>query len=198
MPFKTRVFDGTVSFKSSPTIISHNFIIANYGAGFAVDTDDGSSFVHIAHNVLYDGGAMKMDYGGCSSRFEHNFIFARPHTGEQPCYVVGAFLPGSADIMQKNKCVVPYFPPRNIHGHVGDNYQCTLPDINATYVFRPDYNDYYCMYEPLFGCQTSSGAVKNLTFTELQQAGVSTHSRHFQYIPTASEMLRWSRHILQM
>jgi hypothetical protein len=61
MPFKTKVKNGTLSFDAAMTLIAHNFIIANYGAGFGVDLDDGSSFVDVRHNLLYDGGAFKMD-----------------------------------------------------------------------------------------------------------------------------------------
>ena len=44
--------------------IAENFIFANYGAGQAVDNDDGSSYYDIRDNVFYVGGGLKSDYAG--------------------------------------------------------------------------------------------------------------------------------------
>ena len=52
-PFLTDFFDGTPSFRPVSRKIAKNFIFANYGAGWAVDNDDGSSWYEITRNVFY-------------------------------------------------------------------------------------------------------------------------------------------------
>jgi hypothetical protein len=106
---------------------------------------------------------------------------------------VGMFFPKSVDVFLHNRCVVPYYPPKNINGHVGDNYNCLINDLNQSYVFRPDHNQYYTSYEPLFGCQSSRGAWLSLTFADLQRVGIEPHSKHHSTMPSANEMLLWAR-----
>ena len=48
------------SFDSLMNKIKHNLIIANYGASWAVDNDDGSSFYDIFDNVFLDSNGFKV------------------------------------------------------------------------------------------------------------------------------------------
>jgi len=63
-PFLTSVKTGEPSFVPEYRRISHNLIFANYGAGSALDNDDGSSWYRVHNNVFYNSEGFKMDYGG--------------------------------------------------------------------------------------------------------------------------------------
>jgi hypothetical protein len=55
---------GATTLDPLPTLITSNYIFANYGAAQGVDNDDGSSYYTISGNVFYDADGFKMDYGG--------------------------------------------------------------------------------------------------------------------------------------
>ena len=53
--------------------IERNLIIANYQSAQAVDTDDGSSYLDVHHNLFaYGTGGLKSDYGGHDNRHHEN------------------------------------------------------------------------------------------------------------------------------
>jgi hypothetical protein len=64
--------DGSLPFKRYDAI-ERNLIIANYQSAQAVDTDDGSSYFDVHHNLFaYGTGGLKSDYGGHDNRHHHN------------------------------------------------------------------------------------------------------------------------------
>jgi hypothetical protein len=104
--FLTTLRDGkTPSFDPLPRIIADNFIFANYGASQGIDNDDGSSWHHILRNVFYMADGFKMDYGGHDSVFEDNLVLSYPYDGSN-CFNMGGFLPGHADVLRRNTCVI--------------------------------------------------------------------------------------------
>ena len=104
MPFLTTLRTGKPSFQPLYRVISDNFLFGNYGAGFALDNDDGSSWYKVHRNVLYQSEGFKMDYGGHDSHYEHNIVIALPDGGK--CINFGSFLEGHAHVVQNNKCLV--------------------------------------------------------------------------------------------
>lgn len=81
LPYLTEV-SGAPSFESVPTHVEENFIFANFGGSQGFDTDDGSSFYHVHHNVMYSADGMKMDYGGHDSSFYSNVVVTTPYDGQ--------------------------------------------------------------------------------------------------------------------
>ncbi|KAJ9454409.1 hypothetical protein DIPPA_59763 [Diplonema papillatum] len=105
MPFLTTTATGQPSFTPAPSIVTANYIIANYGGSQGIDNDDGSSFYHIDGNVFYAADGFKMDYGGHDSRFTNNLVVNTPYDG-QNCFNVGPFLQGHGDTFSNNTCLV--------------------------------------------------------------------------------------------
>ena len=102
-PFLTTLLDGTTpSFNPIRRRISYNLIIANYGASQAVDNDDGSSWYHIFHNVMYWSNGFKMDYGGHDSIFEDNIVIGFPR--KSMCVGFGTFYKGHGHVVRRNFC----------------------------------------------------------------------------------------------
>ena len=102
-PFLTTLVDGTTpSFNPLRRRISYNLIIANYGASQAVDNDDGSSWYHIFHNVMYWSNGFKMDYGGHDSIFEDNIVIGYPR--KSMCVGFGSFYKGHGHVVRRNIC----------------------------------------------------------------------------------------------
>lgn len=103
-PFLTNMVDGfTPSFVPIRRIISYNLIFANYGANQGIDNDDGSSWYHAHHNVMYWSNGFKMDYGGHDSIFEDNLVIAYPN--KQVCVGFGSFFEGHGHIVRRNICL---------------------------------------------------------------------------------------------
>eukprot|EP00543_Licmophora_paradoxa_P012879 CAMPEP_0202463384 /NCGR_PEP_ID=MMETSP1360-20130828/57965_1 /ASSEMBLY_ACC=CAM_ASM_000848 /TAXON_ID=515479 /ORGANISM="Licmophora paradoxa, Strain CCMP2313" /LENGTH=507 /DNA_ID=CAMNT_0049086269 /DNA_START=1 /DNA_END=1527 /DNA_ORIENTATION=+ len=107
-PFLTRLRYGHPSFTPETRVIAKNFLIANYGSDQAVDNDDGSSYFHVHHNVWYDSGGVKCDWGGHDSIYEHNLITSYPDRWNEDCVgFFGEFKEGHGHIVRNNTCVVP-------------------------------------------------------------------------------------------
>ena len=70
---------GSASYASKMNNVRRNFIIANYGASQAFDTDDGSSYYNITHNFMFEADSWKMDYGGEHPRRRRRGAHARLH-----------------------------------------------------------------------------------------------------------------------
>jgi hypothetical protein len=103
-PFLTTLLDGkTPSFNPLRRSIGYNLIIANYGASQAVDNDDGSSWYHIFHNVMYWSNGFKMDYGGHDSIFEDNIVIGYPR--KSMCVGFGSFYEGHGHVVRRNICL---------------------------------------------------------------------------------------------
>jgi hypothetical protein len=77
-----------------PFVIRHNFLISNYGSGYGVDNDDGSSYFDIRDNVFYEGSGLKSDYSGHDKRFHGNLGIAI----NLPCGVGTQYRAGESDI----------------------------------------------------------------------------------------------------
>jgi hypothetical protein len=103
-PFLTEMRDGfTPSFVPIRRIISYNLIFANYGANQGIDNDDGSSWYHVHHNVMYWSNGFKMDYGGHDSIFEDNLVIGYPH--KRVCVGFGSFFEDHGHIVRRNTCL---------------------------------------------------------------------------------------------
>uniref|UniRef100_A0A7S2S791 Right handed beta helix domain-containing protein n=1 Tax=Mucochytrium quahogii TaxID=96639 RepID=A0A7S2S791_9STRA len=99
-------FTDLAGFKSLPTEISRNFIIANYGGSQGVDNDDGSAWYNIHHNFFY-GEGLKQDYGGHDSVYDSNLNVVHKYDG-QNCVNTWAFISNHSHVFSNNKCIVLY------------------------------------------------------------------------------------------
>jgi hypothetical protein len=95
---------GKQGYDTPPSVISGNFLVANYGASQGVDNDDGSSFYHILGNVNF-GEGLKADYGGHDSTFKNNLVIVSPYDG-QNCINVNHFKEGHQHTFADNTCVI--------------------------------------------------------------------------------------------
>ena len=88
--------------------VTHNFIVANYGASQGFDTDDGSSWYNISANFMFEADGWKMDYGGHDSIISHN-VFYHSVAGNdgQNCLNAWPFLPDHGASYTHNKCILP-------------------------------------------------------------------------------------------
>eukprot|EP00966_Prymnesium_polylepis_P019703 454151-Prymnesium_polylepis.1 len=65
VPYITTLRSGRPSIIPATRRFHHNFIIANYHAQEAIDTDDGSSYLTVDHNLLaYGANGLKAVFGG--------------------------------------------------------------------------------------------------------------------------------------
>jgi len=187
MPFLTDT-TGSPSFAALPTHTRHNLIWANYGASQGFDNDDGSSFYYTHHNVFYQSDGFKMDYGGHSSRFYDNLVYA---DGRKSCYGTGSFLEGQADTFVNNTCIVARGGSANgddAAPSLGHMYQCSIKGMN------PTYNRYYTdTGNGTFACGNQEG----LTLQSMQQQGFELGST-VSTIPSTDTILKWARNILKM
>jgi len=106
VPYITTERTGKPSITPKLRQIHHNFIIGNYNAQEAMDTDDGSAYLHTHHNVMvYGDNGLKSDFGGHDHVWESNLL---AYVGN--CYGSGfaSFSwgwPGYNDGFRNNTCV---------------------------------------------------------------------------------------------
>ena len=101
-PFVTSVLSGKPSLLMAWRHIHHNFFVANYEAGWAVDNDDGSAYYYTHHNfMVYSGNGMKNDFGGHSNH-HHNNVYAFTQSGFGIC----SQQPGHNDFFHNNYVVM--------------------------------------------------------------------------------------------
>lgn len=75
VPYITDLRNGTASIVPANRHIHHNFIIGNYNSQEAIDTDDGSAYIKVYHNVLvYGNNGLKSDFGGHNEEFIGNVL----------------------------------------------------------------------------------------------------------------------------
>jgi hypothetical protein len=126
---------GTASDNSLPfklwDELSHNFILANYNSQEAVDTDDGSSYYHVHHNLfVYGNGGLKSDYGG-HDNVHHDNVYAFITHGK--CVSIEPQKPGHADGFFSNYCVFQTRPDWT-PGYA--EYYCSTTSPNSTDVYE--------------------------------------------------------------
>jgi len=118
-------WDDEYGFKPKPTTIERNLIVANFGAGWSVDNDDGSSFYAIQDNLFYDSDGLKMDYGGHDSTFLNNLVITSATAPFGNCYRVDSpFFEGRQHTFVNNTCIIRGCrgPPCNLVGVVGQEF----------------------------------------------------------------------------
>ena len=91
MPYITAL-SGKASVVPLERSIHHNFLVGNYNALFAVDTDDGSSYYEIHHNFLVSAGEGLKSICGAHDMHHHDNIYAYPW-GD--CWFVSGGAPGT-------------------------------------------------------------------------------------------------------
>jgi len=109
MPFFTDISSENGSFDPLFNTITRNLIFANYGASWAVDNDDGSSFYNIFNNVFIDSNGLKMDYGGHNTHYHQNIVLSKyinTETHPATCIDTESFLYGITDSFYNNSCYV--------------------------------------------------------------------------------------------
>lgn len=106
VPYISTLKTGKASITPVTRIVHHNFIIGNYNAQEAMDTDDGSAYLHTHHNVMvYGDNGLKSDFGGHDNVWESNLL---AYVGS--CYgsMFESFSwgwPGYNDAFRNNTCV---------------------------------------------------------------------------------------------
>jgi len=192
MPFLADT-TGKPSFAALPTHAQGNLIWGDFAASQGFDNDDGSSFYYTHDNVFYQADGFKMDYGGHSSKFYNNLVYA---DGGKSCYGTGSFLEGQADTFETNTCIVarsrrngerPFIRIEDdISPQLGHLFQCSLIGMN------PVRNRYYTTTgNGTFAC----GNQDKLTLQDMQQQGYEMGSL-VNVIPSASTILQWVRDTL--
>ena len=187
-PFLTKLRNATTpSFDPLMRRIAHNFIFANYGASEGVDNDDGSSWYHIHHNVLYDSEGFKMDYGGHDSVYEDNLVISYPATYGQHCIEFGTFFPGHGHVVRRNKCIVPR----------GDSTVAFLEECSASTVTVRENSYFVPMNESAtYECGNVPGAILSLVDVQ-NMFDLEIGSKTFS-TPSIDAITRWSRELLLM
>ena len=196
MPFLADT-TGTPSFAALPTHTQHNLIWADHGASQGFDNDDGSSFYYTHDNVFYQSDGFKMDFGGHSSRFYNNLVYA---DGHKSCYGTGSFLEGQADNFENNTCIVARKGGGGGGGSsvsssdsdaspgLGHLFQCSLSGM------KPANNRYYTdTGNGTFAC----GNQNDLSLQDMQKQGFEVGS-NLNVIPSEDTILQWARDILAL
>jgi len=106
VPYITTIRTGKPSITPATREVHHNFILGNYNSQEAMDTDDGSAYLHTHSNVMvYGDNGLKSDFGGHDHVWEDNLLY---YVGF--CY--GAMFttfdwqwPGYNDGFRNNTCV---------------------------------------------------------------------------------------------
>ena len=118
MPYITTVKSGSPSISPATRQVHHNFIIGNYNSQEAMDTDDGSAYIHTYSNVMvYGDNGLKSDFGGHDHVWEGNLLM---YVGN--CYGSGfdSFYwgwPGYNDGFRNNTCVFRTSYASDCHMH---------------------------------------------------------------------------------
>jgi hypothetical protein len=83
---------GVASVVPLPRRIHHNFVIGSYFVLFAIDTDDGSAYYEVDHNVLVSAGEGLKSICGAHDMVHHQNIYAYPWGR---CWQVSGGAPGT-------------------------------------------------------------------------------------------------------
>ena len=188
MPFLTEIATGSPSFTPAPSLITANYIIADYGGSQGIDNDDGSSFYHIDGNVFYAADGFKMDYGGHDSRFANNLVVNTPYDG-QNCFNVGPFVEGHGDSWTNNTCLV---------GVSGSGASAKLYQVGAQ---NQCSEDYFLTGDNKFFTANGTSFIKcagqYITLEEAQSKhNVQPGSTSAVY-PPADTVVAWAKALLQ-
>jgi hypothetical protein len=183
-PFLTTLRDGTTpSFVPRNRIIALNFIMANYGAGWGLDNDDGSSWYHVYKNVFYQSQGFKMDYGGHDNVYKGNLVITFPTKWAQACIGFSSFLPGHGHIVEENVCLVPRSDePIVFLAHCKNNASNTQIRNNTYYT--PDRT-------ALAQCGYSSDA-PTVPLESLYQYGIETGSTIHKLPSQSQTIVAWA------
>ena len=94
-----------------PREITRNFVVSTYSSQEAIDTDDGSSYYDIHHNVQYAAGGLKSDYAGHDKLYHHNL-----NVGGGGCGMYNYYQDGHADQCFNNTFILggPRLAPTNV------------------------------------------------------------------------------------
>ena len=186
-PYVTTVFDGkTPSTQKLDDVLSGNFFVANYQAGFAIDNDDASMFYRAHGNFLvYGDNGLKADFGGHDNVHFEN-IYAFPNIG---CLVdITEQLLGHGLTFFGNKCVMQQPGGSGLYAHFncddladGANATRAVPLMHDNQVYASD------------GALSICG--RNLTQLQLQGFELGTTVAP---IPAAGDILGWARTLLQL
>ena len=75
VPYITTLRNGTPSIVPKTRNVHHNFFIGTYNSQEAMDTDDGSAYLHTHANVMvYGDNGLKSDFGGHDHVWESNLL----------------------------------------------------------------------------------------------------------------------------
>ena len=104
-PYLTDV-RGELSTNPASTDVHHNFLVANYLADMAIDTDDGASYYRLHDNVHLFGGH-KSDFAGHDKR-SYNSLYAFAKVYYPVCLALYSTpLPGHSEAYYNNTCILP-------------------------------------------------------------------------------------------
>ena len=126
--------------------IRANLVIADYDSEEAVDTDDGSAYYDVSHNLFaYGNGGLKSDYGGHDNRHHHN-VYAFITHGK--CVSITPQAPNHTDGFHDNVCVFqtrPDWTPAYAEYYCNTSSQYTaevyaLPDMHDNRVWQQGAN----------------------------------------------------------
>ena len=196
----TKDDNGALVSKPLDIEISHNFVFANYGAGQAVDNDDGSAWYNIHHNVFYLGGGLKSDYAGHDKQYHHNLNIGL--NGFGVCGNFCEYEAGHADSCFNNTAIQANNDRANVYATLrGCNM--SLPGCLAFKEEASDHLGLLVMHDNVVWNTNATLPVQcggvDYTIQELfDGCGVGAGDRVTAELPSDEEIVGWARTLLGM
>jgi len=202
--------DGILNLIPMYNRIHHNFIIANYGSGMAIDNDDGSSYYDIHDNVFYEGGGMKSDYAGHDKLYHHNLNVGH----DVICGNYMFYRPNHTDHCYSNVGVMSLVHAATGKGIYADLWSCDITQSacgasvngvidmynNTVYNFNTTCDDDYSTNGCAVQCGPSGSPSEMWSRSKLREKcpQIGSGDKLISTMPSADDISEWAKAILSM
>jgi len=194
----TNVAYGYPSYDTGMSDVHSNFVIANYGASQAFDTDDGSAWYNIYNNFGWNAQGYKNDYGGYNVNFYNNLNVAwgwkGMRVGNEACWNIGrTHYEGPSNKVYNNKCIV--------YSDIGTITTINTPTSLKGSALEMRNNSYHSIYGNVtwkMGDPNASNGWQIYDLKQVQDILGFDQNSSVGTIPSNEQILQWAKEVLDI
>ena len=197
IPYLTDVVYGLnkLSFDSLYNNIYNNFLIANFNAGWGMDTDDGTAYFNIFNNFFHQSLGLKNDYGGYFMNYFNNINIITD--SYYNCWNFGSVkYYGPGDIVYDNKCITYYNPGNNQTLMIVDMWYPDGYNNKSIYLYNNSYYTYNSQASFLIGNSDGFGYLYSLQ--QIQNQFSIDLKSSLNNLPQNQQVVQWITQLLNI